>query len=172
MLETFDTYLGKVSTALSWVAATLIPCMFTLITIDVTIRLSGNNPPLFTSSLVEYALLYLTVLSAPWLVRQRGHVVIEALVTALPDAIRRPLAKLVYFVCGCMSLLFAYLCWGIFIAYVEGGELDVRGVDLPYWSQFLPLPLCFLLVSLEFFMYLAGLRSYYSYDLGEVKDGV
>ena len=35
------------------------------------------------------------------------------------------------------------------------------------------LYLCgFLLVALEFLMYLLGLRSYYSYDLGEVKDGV
>jgi len=172
LLQTFDSYLGKMSTGLSWIAAALIPCMFVGITIDVTIRMSGGNPPLFTSSFVEYAMLYLTALSAPWLVRERGHVVIEALVTALPDGIRRPLAKIVYLACALMSFLFAYLCWGIFVDYWVGGELDVRGVDMPYWSQFLPLPICFALVGLEFSMYLAGLRSYYSYDLGEVKDGV
>ena len=46
----------------------------------------------------------------------------------------------------------------------------MRGVDMPYWLQFLPLPICFALVGLEFIMYLIGVRSYYSYDLGEVKD--
>lgn len=141
-----------------------------MITVDVSIRTLGYRPPLFTSSVVEYALLYLAMFAAPFLVRERGHVVIEAMVTIMPKYIREPLAKLVYLVCALASFLFAYLCWGIFWDYVIGGELDVRGVDMPYWLQFLPLPLCFALVGLEFSLYLAGLRSYYSYDLGEVKD--
>ena len=172
MLESFDKQLGRASTWLAYFACALIPCMFTMIVIDVSIRTFGYSPPLFTSSVVEYALLYLAMCSAPFLVRERGHVVIEALVTAMPDAVRQPLAKIVYLVCASVSFLFAYLCWGIFWAYVVGGELDVRGVDMPYWLQFLPLPLCFALIGLEFLMYLAGVRSYYSYDLGEVKDGV
>jgi C4-dicarboxylate transporter DctQ subunit len=48
----------------------------------------------------------------------------------------------------------------------------VRGIDMPYWSLFLPMPICFLLVALEFARYLIGIDSYYSYDLGEVKDSV
>ena len=172
MLQTFDTMLGKTSTALSWFACALIPCMFLMITIDVSIRTLGYRPPLFTSSVVEYALLYMAMCSAPWLVRERGHVVIEALVAALPDKVRQVLAKIIYVICAAASFLFAYLCWGIFVEYIKGGELDVRGIDMPYWLQFLPLPLCFLLIALEFCMYLAGLRSYYTYDLGEVKDGV
>ena len=115
MLETFDKYLGVAETWLAYFACALIPAMFTMIVIDVSIRTLGYSPPLFTSSVVEYALLYLAMCSAPWLVRERGHVVIEALVANLPDFIRRPLAKIVYFVCAVVSMLFAYLCWGIFI---------------------------------------------------------
>ena len=95
-MKAFDSLLGRLSTWMMWISAAIIPCMFTGITIDVTIRLSGNNPPLFTSTVVEYALSYMTMLAAPWLVRERGHVVIEALVTALPSSIRVPLAKIVY----------------------------------------------------------------------------
>jgi hypothetical protein len=43
---------------------------------------------------------------------------------------------------------------------------------MPYWTLFLPMPICFLLVALEFARYLIGIDSYYSYDLGEVKDSV
>ncbi|MBT5046889.1 MAG: TRAP transporter small permease subunit [Rhodospirillaceae bacterium] len=169
-MQAFDKFLGQTVTALAWFACSLIPCMFLMITIDVSIRTLGMRPPLFTSSIVEYALLYLAMCSAPFLVRTRGHVVIEALVTVMPDAVRRVLAKIVYVVCMLASFLFAYLCWGIFIDYWNGGELDVRGIDMPYWLQFLPLPLCFGLIGLEFMLYLVGVRSYYSYDLGEVKD--
>ena len=169
-MQAFDKLIGQVVTALAWFACALIPCMFIMIVIDVSIRTLGLRPPLFTSSVVEYALLYLAMCSAPWLVRERGHVVIEAMVAILPDAVRKPLAKLVYLTCAAASFLFTYLCWGIFVDYWVGGELDVRGIDMPYWLQFLPLPLCFALIGIEFLFYLIGLRSYYSYDLGEVKD--
>lgn len=165
-----DKTLGQVSTWLAWFACSLIPCMFVMIVIDVSIRTLGYRPPLFTSSVVEYALLYMAMCSAPFLVRERGHVVIEALVTALPVPARQTLAKFVYLICATASFLFAYLCGGIFVDYWVGGELDVRGIDMPYWLQFLPLPLCFALVGLEFCIYLFGLRSYYSYDLGTLKD--
>lgn len=172
MLEAFDKQLEKVVVALSWVACAIIPCIFTGIVIDVSIRTFGYSPPLFTSSVVEYGLLYMTMCAAPWLVREHGHVAIEAMVAVLPIWIREPLAKLVYLACGSVSLLFAYFSFQLFWQGWETGELDVRGVDMPYWSQFLPMPIAFFLIGLEFFMYLAGLRHYYSYDLGEVKDGV
>lgn len=156
--------------ALSWVACAIIPCMFTMITIDVLIRTAGVTPPLWTSSVVEYGLLYLAMCSAPWLARQRGHVAIEALVSVMAPAVRQPLAKVVYLVCGVASILFAWFSLELFWEAWVSGEEDVRGVDMPYWVLFIPMPISFLLLGLEFFMYLIGLRSYYSYDLGQVKD--
>ena len=172
MIRAFDRHLERAVTALVWVACALIPCMFTMIVVDVSIRSFGITPPLFTTAVVEYSLLYLAMLSAPWLVRQKGHVAIEALVQALPPHVREPLAKLVYLVCAVASLYFAFLGAQLFVEAVEVGNLDIRGIDMPYWLQFLPLPIGFALVGLEFLMFLAGLRHYYTYDLGEVKDSV
>ncbi len=60
----------------------------------------------------------------------------------------------------------------MFVEAIETGNLDVRGIDMPYWLQFLPMPFGYALVGLEFVMFLAGLRHYYTYDLGVVKDSV
>lgn len=171
-LEAFDRGLERVVGVLVWIACALIPCIFTMIVIDVSIRTIGLTPPLFTSSVVEYALLYVAMCSAPWLVREKGHVAIEALVTFLPPAVREPLAKAVYLVCAVLGFYFAYLSIELFIEAIQTGNLDVRGIDMPYWLQFLPMPFGYGLVALEFLMYLAGLRHYYTYDLGEVKDSV
>lgn len=171
-MDAFDHALGRVSTALAYLAAAVIPLMFSGIVIDVSIRTVGITPPLFTSTFVEYTLLYIAMFSAPWLVREKGHVAIEAIVAVLPPALQRFLAKLVYLVCSLSALLFAWFAWVLFIEAAESGQLDVRGVDMPYWAQFLPMVIGFLLVGLEFSMYLVGRRHYYSYDLGEVKDGV
>jgi len=171
-IESFDRGLERVVGALVWIACALIPCIFTMIVIDVSIRTIGFTPPLFTSTVVEYALLYVAMFSAPWLVRQKGHVAIEAVVSLLPAAIRESLAKAVYFVCAFVSAYFSWLSIELFFEAIETGNLDVRGIDMPYWLQFLPMPFGYGLVSLEFLMFLVGLRHYYTYDLSEVKDSV
>jgi|TARA_B110000483_G_scaffold233158_1_gene301602 TRAP-type C4-dicarboxylate transport system permease small subunit len=171
-MESFDKGVERVTTALAYLACAVIPCMFTLIVVDVSMRTVGINPPLFTSSLVEYALLYVAMFSAPWLVRQKGHVAIEAVLTICSPFVQRVFAFIVYLTCTTASLLFAWFSWQLFMEAVEGGQLDVRGVDLPYWAQFLPMFIGFSLVTLELFFFLIGRRHYYSYDLGEVKDTV
>jgi C4-dicarboxylate transporter, DctQ subunit len=171
-MDAFDRALEKVVTALAWVACAVIPVIFTGIVIDVSIRMMGFTPPLFTSSVVEYMLLYIAMFSAPWLVREKGHVAIEAVITQLPAFLQRILAKMVYLICMLASILFAWFSWQLFLDAWETGQLDVRGVDMPYWAQFLPMLIGFICISLEFFMFLIGRRHYYSYDLGEVKDSV
>lgn len=162
----------QVTTALAYFACVIVACIFVNIVIDVSMRTLGFTPPSFTLSVVEYALLYFAMLSAPYLVRHKGHVTIEALVSVLPSAVQKFLAKLVYIACISVSLLFAYYSWELFLEAWISQEPDVRGIDMPYWTLFLPMPLCFSLVALEFARYLIGIDSYYSYDLGEVKDSV
>lgn len=168
----FDRWLGLVSLALAWVACALIPIMFTMITVDVSIRLAGLRPPAFTSAVIEYALLYVAMFSAPFLVREKGHVAIEAVIAYLPRWLQRALALFVYVVCMLAAALFTYFSIGIFWENWTAGQLDTRSIDVPYWLQFVPMIIGFAFVSLEFLMYVLGLRHYYSYDLGEVKDGV
>ncbi len=164
--------LEQVTTALAYFACAIVACVFVMIVTDVSMRSMGISPPPFTLSVVEYSLLYFAMCCAPYLVRHKGHVTIEALVSVLPVVIRVILAKIVYFACVCVALLFAYYSLELFLEAWESQEPDVRGIDMPYWTLFLPMPLCFLLVALEFVRYLIGIDSYYSYDLGEVKDSV
>ena len=171
-MDAFDKALGKSVTALAYVACAVIPCLFTMIVIDVSIRMMGYNPPLFTSSVVEYALLYIAMFAAPWLVREKGHVSIEAVITQLPAPMQRFLAKFVYLVCMLASILFSYFSWQLLLDAWESGQIDMRGVYMPYWAQFFPMFIGFVFISFEFLMYLIGRRHYYSYDLGDVKDGV
>ena len=45
MLEAFDRLLNGLVTALAWFACAIIPCMFVMITVDVSIRTLGLRPP-------------------------------------------------------------------------------------------------------------------------------
>jgi C4-dicarboxylate transporter, DctQ subunit len=172
VFDLFDRTLGHVVTALAWLAGAVVVAMFSLIVVDVSIRTLGYHPPHFTLAVVEYGLLYFAMFSAPYLTRHRGHVVIEAVVTFLPRMLRTVLAHFVYFVCICVALLFAWYSLQLLTEAWVSGDVDVRGVDMPYWILYLPMALCFFLVALEFLRYLIGPYSYYTYDLTEVRDDV
>ena len=85
--------------ALAALAGVTISSAFLLIIFDVSIRGLGFNPPAFTIPVVEYALLHFTLLAAPYLVRRKGHVYIDALLIRLPGAGRVVVEKIVYLIC-------------------------------------------------------------------------
>ncbi len=172
LIESFDRALERVVNALVYFSCAIVTCIFLMIVIDVSVRGVGITPPGFTLTVVEYALLYFAMCSAPWLVRHRGHVAIEAVVTILPRPAQIFLAKLVYLLCTVVSFMFAYYSVVLLSEALATMEFDLRGVEVPLWLLFAPMPPAFFLVALEFLMYLIGLRSYYLYDLSEVKDGV
>lgn len=181
-MEALDKSLERVTTALAYFACAIVTLIFSMIVIDVSVRagctasfkLFGDDyacsPPSFTLAVVEYALLWFAMSCAPYLVRQRGHVTIEALVSVLPAAVRQVMAKIVYTVCFAISLMFAYYSAELLYEAFESQEQDLRGIDMPYWTLFFPMPIAFFFIALEFLRYLIGRASYYSYDLGEIKD--
>ena len=93
-------------------AGLVIFAVFLLIVIDVTIRTAGFAPPAYTIAVAEYCLLFFTMFSAPWLVRMKGHVFIDAVTQMLPRPVQVVLAKVVYTLCVCSALIFAYISSG------------------------------------------------------------
>ena len=73
----------------------LIFATFLMIVVDVSMRIVGLKPPLFTVATVEYILLWFTMLAAPWLARIKGHVFIDAVTQFLPSAVKAVVAKIV-----------------------------------------------------------------------------
>jgi TRAP-type C4-dicarboxylate transport system permease small subunit len=144
--------------------------VFLLIVSDVMIRLSGLKPWLYSSVLVEYGLLWFTMLAAPWLARNKAHVFIDAITQLLPEAAQRLLAKFVYLVCTVISLVVSYASLLLLITAITEGQIDTRAVDMPLWALLAPIPPCFLLVAIEFLRFLLGFDSMYGFR-GDVKEG-
>jgi len=104
--------------------------------------------------------------AAPYLVRHKGHVVVESLRLVLPPILRNVLAKVVYAVCILLSLLFVYYGLLEVIDAIKTGEEDLRSIDMPKWLLMVPFPIGFSLVAIEFLRYLLGFDTYYSDKVG------
>ena len=147
--------------ALAYFAGATIVLAFALIVIDVTLRTIGQRPPAFTSAVVEYVLLYFTLFAAPYLVREKGHVYVDALMSRLPRGPRWFAEKLVYLVCVVTSLAFSFIGFKLGIEAIESGTIEERSIDVPSWVDYWALGPIFLLVAIEFARYLIGADSMY-----------
>ncbi len=136
-----------------------------LIIVDVLMRIVGLYPFLFILTTVEYILLWFTMLAAPYLVRIKGHVFIDAVTQFFPPLVKKIVAKIVYLACIVASVIYGYQLINLFIEAVQSGEIDMRSFEIPIWILFLPMPLCFFMCAMEFLRFLIGIDDMYSQAL-------
>ena len=144
---------------LAVVAGVMLAVMAFAIVLDVVVRNLGLQPPAHTLTLTEYALLYLTMLAAPWLVRAKGHVHIELVTAALRPRPRFWLTRVVYALCVLTCAVIFYFGLEVTIAHYQRFVIDVRSFDMPRWLLTASIPLSFGLMSIEFARFLLGFDS-------------
>nr|WP_281720135.1 TRAP transporter small permease [Nitrosomonas nitrosa] len=128
----------------------LCAAVFVAVVVDVTLRSLGFKPPEYTSAFCEYALLYMTALAAPWLVREKANVSVVAFVERLPLGWRSRLEKLILVVC---ALICFGLCWysaKVGLDFWRRGEIDIRSIEIPRWVLFAVLSPSFAICAIEF----------------------
>ena len=74
---------------LAGLAGAMIAGVCLLIVYDVVARNLGLQPPRSTVALTEYALLYFTMAAAPYLVRVKGHIVVEVVYQRLGGKVQK-----------------------------------------------------------------------------------
>lgn len=146
--------IGRAYTALINGLATLggliIAGVCLLIVYDVVARNIGLQPPASTVALTEYALLYFTMLAAPWLVRVRGHIVVEIVHGRLRGIAKLIADKLILLVCIVVAISICALAAVLAFEAWQRGEVEIRSLDMPRWLLFAPLAIGFGLMATEF----------------------
>lgn len=135
---------------LAALAGIIIAAACLLIAYDVVARNLGLQPPASTVALTEYAMLYFTMAAAPYLVRTKGHIVVEVVYQRLPQSTRRALDVVILLVCALVSIAIAALAGLLLVEAVANAEIEVRSLDTPRWLLFAPLVVGFALMAAEF----------------------
>ncbi len=146
-------------------AATLVWLMLSVV-ISVAMRNFGIQPFAWLFTSAEYGLLYMTMLGAPWLVRERGHVHIELVTAALPPASRRVVSRVVALGCVIVSLILAWYGLELFLKNVERSDFDVRAYFYPRWMLTITFPIAFSFMAIEFARFVFGTELMHSGEAG------
>ncbi len=154
----------------------VIFAVFVVIAVDVALTIMskwglGFFPWDRTHGLVEYGLLWFTMLAAPWLARIKGHVFIDAMTQLLSPKVQKVTAKFAYLVALSGSAALTYYSIELLIESYLNEAVDDRGADFPQWTLYLPMPFGFGLVAIEFLRYLFGFDDMYG-DRTEVRESM
>jgi TRAP-type C4-dicarboxylate transport system permease small subunit len=152
--------------AMAGVAGAMLVWLMVSTITSVMMRNLGIQPFawLFTSS--EYALLYMTMLGAPWLVRMKGHVHIELVTAALPAPMRRVVSRGVALACVLTCALLAWKGADLMLTNIARNDYDVRAYFFPRWMLTASFPLSFGLMAVEFARFVFGDELMHSGEAG------
>ena len=146
-------------------AGTLVWLMVSVV-LSVVMRNIGVQPFAWLFTSAEYGLFYMTMLGAPWLVRERGHVHIELVTAALPAGLRHWVSRAVALACVLVSAILAWKGAELVLTNYTRSDFDVRAYFTPKWLLTLSFPLAFGLMAIEFSRFVFGSDLMHSGEAG------
>ena len=152
--------------AMAFIAGATLVWLMVSVVLSVMMRNFGLQPWawLFTSS--EYGLLYLTMLGAPWLVRERGHVHVELVTAMLPGPAQRLLSRLIALACVALCALLAWKGLELVQQNYARNDYDVRAYFTPKWILTIAFPVSFGMMAVEFARFVFGRKLMHSGQAG------
>lgn len=141
---------GRLLNALVLVACLLLLIMTIMIGADVVSRNVGGGGVAVSNELSEDILYLITLLAAPWLLRQGQHIRVDIILRALP--VRAAwLLEWVGDIVGLLCCLY-FVWYGYLItrASYDAGSINIKTLVTPEWWTLAPLPLGFALLGIEF----------------------
>jgi TRAP-type transport system small permease protein len=141
---------GRLLDVLMAAACLLLLAMTLLIGADVMGRNAGLGGIPWSGEISEDILYLLTLLTAPWLLRQGQHIRVDILLRALPARIGWLLEWLGDLLGLACSLYFVWYGWKVLAASYSSGAISIKTLVTPEWWLLVPLPVAFLLFAIEF----------------------
>lgn len=151
---TVSSYLVKGYDALISAFAALAGLMILFATAvvcaDVLLRAVSKHSLPWAFEVTEFLLVYIPLLTFPWLARRQQHIIIDVFTNWLPPRIAYGLRIIVLLVAAGICVWVAY--WGTFatLTAYERNVVNAGLVAFPRWALLISIPIGFGLAAIEF----------------------
>ena len=153
-MKNLSALFGRLLSALALAGCAVLFAMMVVICLDVLLRnvriVPGWLGIAWANEATEYALYLITVLVAPWLLRQGQHIRIDIVLRALPwraGWLLEWLGDVLGLVC---CLFFVWYGARVAAASLANGSLSIKTLVMPEWWLMAPMPIAFALLTIEF----------------------
>ena len=145
--------------ALAWVAAALLGATALAVTIDVVARNVGLGAFPWVLEASEIVLPLATFCVAPWLLLRNEHVRLDILLQALPPTAARAVDAVANLIGLAVCVVLSVYGIRTILNSAQQGAMVIKSLVFPEWWLYVPVPLCFVLLGLEFVRRLAPGRA-------------
>jgi TRAP-type C4-dicarboxylate transport system permease small subunit len=149
MSRVSDLY-GRLLDGMLVTACLLLLAITFLIGLDVLLRNVGADGIAASNELSEDGLYLITMLAAPGLLRRGQHIRVDIVLRMVPAKLGWAMEWLGDLTGLACSLLFIWYGARATAASYLAGSLSIKTLIFPEWWMLLPMPICFLLVAVEF----------------------
>ena len=152
-MERLSQAYGRLLTGLALLACAVLFLMTLMICADVLLRnvalIPGVHGLEWSNEVSEASLYLITMLTAPWLLRQGRHIRVDVLLRVVPARLGWYFEWLTdgFALVCCLTL--AVYGWHATAASYKAGALSIKTLITPEWWLLAPLPAAFLLLALE-----------------------
>ena len=143
-------FYGSLLRGLAYLAALVLGAMAVLVTLDVLTRNLGLGGITWVNEVSEYSLPVATLLIAPWLLHRNEHVRLDVLLVALPKKLARVLERCVDVLGMAICVVFVWYGLRLILDSMRIGSMVVKTLSIPEWWQYALVPVCFVLLAVEF----------------------
>jgi len=153
-MQNLSRLYGRLLAGLALAGCAVLFLMMLVICVDVLLRnvrlVPGALGVPWANEVTEYALYFITMLTAPWLLRQGLHIRVDVLLRAIPQ-------RLAWYCEWAVDVLALLCCVAIAFYGVKAvlsshaiGGMVVKVISVPEWWLLAPLPATFALLAVEF----------------------
>jgi len=140
----------RILDAMAFLAGIFSLSIMVLICYLVIMRYLFASPPAWVLEICEYLMIYITFLSAAWLLRKNGHVRVEIFLTWLPSHAKNALLVFTSFVGFMSCCIIAWFSLFVTIDKFSRHILTIQTLRIPEWTLFIIIPAGSLFLLLEF----------------------
>src|SRR5690242_18564472 len=141
---------GRLLEGLMVMACMLLLAITLLIGLDVLLRNIGLGGIPQSNEISEDALYLVTILAAPGLLRRSQHIRVDILLRVIPPRVAWAFewfGDVVGLIC---CAFFAWYRLRVTLASYLAGSVSIKTLIMPEWWIFAPMPVCFLMIGIEF----------------------
>src|SRR5574341_1888740 len=154
-MNRFESAYGRLLEILALAGCALILGMTLMICADVLLRNVRVVPGLagveWANEISEAMLYLITLLTAPWLMRQGQHIRVDIILRAVPASVGWMFEWIVDVLALACCAVIAYYAARAAVASYSAGSLSIKTLITPEWWLLSVLPVAFLALTLEMF---------------------
>jgi C4-dicarboxylate transporter DctQ subunit len=152
----FNKGLDFIIDALAYFAAFLLAFIMVTICIDVVLRYFFLSPMIWVTEVTEYSLLWVTFLGTAWLLRKKGHVIMDLVVNKIKPEHQAKLNIIMSLIGLIVCLLLTTYGIKVILNVFERQLLLSTILTPPAWIIFIVIPIGSFLLTIQFIRMIVG----------------